>query len=76
MKLILSERELEIIKQGEYKKGWKDCVNNLNLFTDLNKDYCSEEIQSDHNHKWIECFGGNESAPILLCTICNLTKKR
>ncbi len=25
MKLILSERELEIIKQKEYKRGWYEC---------------------------------------------------
>ena len=34
MKLILSVKELEIIKQTEYKRGWTDCERESNEFKD------------------------------------------
>lgn len=51
MKIILSERELEIIKQEEYRRGWRDCVVNINKSLNINQNDSEDSEQINHEHQ-------------------------
>lgn len=46
------------------------------LFTDTYCTKCNLVKDDKCEHKWIECYYGEESIPINLCALCNLRERR
>lgn len=46
------------------------------LFTDTYCTKCNLVKDEKCEHKWIECYYGEESIPINLCALCNLRERR
>lgn len=74
MKLILSERELEIIKTKEYKRGWQDCdMAHAEKEDSWQKEFNNINAQQQCSHQWVSISIGAQCSKCgLLYRNCNL----